>query len=58
MTVKVEKVNPKLNVIYYDTLTLKDKGDEKTAVRFTLDAAGNVSDINTRQTSLIQAVRK
>ena len=58
VTVKVEKVNPRLKVIYYDTLTLTHKGDEKTAVRFTLDAAGNVTDVNTRQASLIQAVRK
>jgi hypothetical protein len=33
-------------------------GDERTAVRFTLDDEGNVSDINTRQVSLVQAVRK
>lgn len=58
VTVKVEKVNPTLSVVYYDTVVLKGKGDEATAVRFTLDAAGNVSDVNTRQVSLIQAVRK
>lgn len=58
VTVKIEKINPKLSVIYYETLTLKQKGDEQTAVRFTLDAAGDVSDLNTRQVSLIQAVRK
>lgn len=58
VTVKIEKINPKLSVIYYETLILKQKGDEQTAVRFTLDAAGDVSDLNTRQVSLIQAVRK
>lgn len=58
VTVKVEKVNPHLKVIYYDTLTLSKEGDEKTAVRFTLSTDGEVSDINTRQISLIQAVRK
>lgn len=58
VTVKVEKINPTLSVVYYDTLTLRKVGDERTAVRFTLDAEGNVSDINTRQASLIQAVRK
>ena len=58
VTVKVEKINPTLTVVYYDTLTLRKVGDERTAVRFTLDAEGNVSDINTRQASLIQAVRK
>jgi hypothetical protein len=58
VSVKVEKVNPKLSVVYYDTVLLTRKGDEKTVVRFTLDADGNVSDINQRPTSLIQAVRK
>ena len=58
VTVKVEKINPKLTVVYYDTLTLTRKGDEQTAVRFTLDAAGEISEINTRPASLIQTVRK
>ena len=58
VTIKVEKINPSLTVVYYDTLTLRKVGDERTAVRFTLDSKGNVSDINTRQVSLIQAVRK
>lgn len=58
VTVKVEKVNPQLKVLYYDTVTLTKKGDEKTVLRFTVDAQGNVSDINQRPTSLIQAVRK
>lgn len=58
VTVKVEKINPTLSVVYYDTVTLRKVGDERTAVRFTLDDEGNVSDINTRQVSLVQAVRK
>ena len=58
VTVKVEKINPTLTVVYYDTVVLDKKGDERTAIRFTLDSAGTVSDINTRQVSLIQAVRK
>ena len=58
VTIKVEKINPSLTVVYYDTLTLRKVGDERTAVRFTLDSEGSVSDINTRQVSLIQAVRK
>ncbi|AKR55350.1 hypothetical protein GCM10011321_13860 [Youhaiella tibetensis] len=58
VTVKVEKINPKLKVIFYDTLTLSHEGDEKTAVRFTLDENGDVSDVNTRPISLIREVRK
>lgn len=58
VTVKVEKINPTLKVIYYDTVLLNKEGDEKTAVRFTLDAGGEAGDVNTRQVSLIQMVRK
>ena len=58
VTVKVEKINPTLTVVYYDTVLLRKAGDERTAVRFTLDAQGRVSEVNTRQASLIQAVRK
>ena len=32
--VKVEKVNPQLEVVYYGVTTLSKVGDEKTAVRF------------------------
>ena len=58
VTVKVEKVNPRLSVIYYDTLLLTKKGDEKTVVRFSMDKDGAISNINTVPVSLIQAVRK
>ena len=58
VTVKVEKINPKLKVIYYDTVTLNREGDEKTVVRFNLSDDGNVSDLNTRPVSLIREVRK
>lgn len=55
--VKVERVNPTLQVIYYGTIELDHRGDEQTAVRFTLDAEGNPSDLNDRQISLTQRVR-
>lgn len=58
VSVKVEKINPKLSVVYYDTLVLTKKGDEKTAVRFTLDAEGNVTQLSSIPVSLIQQVRK
>ena len=45
--VRAVKVNPKLEVIYYKTIVLEEKGDEKTAVRFTINENGDVSDINT-----------
>lgn len=58
VTVKVEKINPKLKVIYYDTVTLTHEGDEKTVVRFSLSDEGEVGDLNTRPVSLIREVRK
>ena len=41
VSVKVEKVNPKLEVIYYGSSTLARKGEEKTAVRFRVAADGS-----------------
>ena len=58
VTVKVEKINPKVKVIYYGSVVLNKKGDEKTVLRFTLDSAGVVSNINTRPVSLVQKVRQ
>ena len=51
--VKVEKINPKLELIYFNDFFLKKTGDEITAVRFTLDDRGNVLDINQLQKPLI-----
>ena len=51
--VKVEKINPKLELIYFNDFFLKKTGDEITALRFTLDDRGNVLDINQLQKPLI-----
>ena len=48
------KVNPQLEVVYYGTLILENKGDEKTAVRFTIDADGNVTNVNTLFKSIVE----
>lgn len=53
VNVSVVKVNPKADVVFYGTVPLKRKGDEKTAVRFTVDGDGNVSDINTLPKTLV-----
>ena len=53
VTVYLAEVNPTLNVLHYATLDLKKEGEEKTAVRFTLNSQGKVENINTLQTSLI-----
>ena len=58
VSVKVEKLNPKVEVVFYDRLILDHTGDEKTALRFTIDEDGKVTGINTRPKSLIRETRK
>lgn len=57
VSVKVERVNPTLVVVYYGTVQLDHRGDEQTVIRFTLDADGNPTDLNNRFRSLTQLVR-
>lgn len=45
-TVKIEKVNPSLKLVYVDKVTLEKEDDELTVLRFELDANGEVSGIN------------
>ncbi|MDB5616061.1 hypothetical protein [Tardiphaga sp.] len=58
VTVKVEKLNPKVQVVHYDTINVDHGGAEKTAVRFFLDKTGNVTEVNHDQTSLVQTLNK
>jgi hypothetical protein len=58
VSVTVEKINPKVEIVYYDRLFLDHTGDEKTAVRFTVSEDGKITDINTRPKSLIRETRK
>lgn len=53
--VKVEKLNPQVSVIFAGTNILTGAGDEQTAIRFRLDAAGAVLDMATRDKLLIRA---
>ena len=53
-TVSVVKVNPKAEVIFYGSVKLPSKGAERTAVRFTVDAEGAVSNINTLPKTIVQ----
>jgi hypothetical protein len=57
VTVKVEKINPIVEVVSYDTLSLDHTGEELTAVRFRVAENGDVVDINHREKSLIQLTR-
>lgn len=53
VSVKVEKLNPRVELIHYDTVLLTGLGDEKTALRFTIDADGGVTDTNTISKALL-----
>jgi hypothetical protein len=57
VVVKIEKVNPIVEVVSYETISLTRMGEEKTAVRFRLGSDGSVVDINHRPKSLIQLTR-
>ena len=50
--VKVEKLNPSVKLVFYDTITLTGSGDERTAVRFTLDGQ-EVKDVNNLPRDLV-----
>src|ERR1700712_400426 len=56
-SVKVQKLNPVAQVIFDNKLTLDHNGDEKTAVRFRLDAEGKVIDVQQRPKSLLETFR-
>ena len=43
VTVKVEKLNPTVSLVFYGTRQLTGMGDEQTAVRFTIGADGEVA---------------
>jgi hypothetical protein len=57
VSVKIEKVNPAVEVVFYDTIMLDHMGQEKTAARFRIADDGKVLDINHRDKSLIQLTR-
>lgn len=46
VNVRLDKVNPTLEVIYYGTVKLEKVGDEKTAFRFDIGADGSVTNLN------------
>ncbi len=46
IVIKIEKVNPVLKLVYIDQLVLDKVDDEKTVLRFELDANGDIVSIN------------
>jgi hypothetical protein len=58
VSVKVEKLNPTVQVVHYDTVEVDHGGTEKTAVRFVLDQSGAVIEVNRNEKSLLQTLRR
>ncbi len=56
VSVTVEKLNPAVSVIYYDTIDLDHTDEEKTAVRFTLADDGSVVRTSSTQISLLDTI--
>lgn len=56
VSVKVEKMNPRVRVVFYGDVDLKESGQERTVVRFTLKG-DEIIDINSREKSLVAATR-
>ena len=52
VTVKLEKINPRVKMITIKEVILKENGDEKTAFRFKLDKEGDVLSVNDLQKDL------
>jgi uncharacterized protein YfaP (DUF2135 family) len=52
--VKVEKVNPVLEVIYYGEVTLDHQGEEKTMIRFKIAPDGSVLATNSLPKHLVK----
>lgn len=52
--VSLVKVNPQAVVAFYGPVTLGRKGDEATALRFTLDPEGAITDVNTLPKTIVE----
>ncbi len=53
VSVRLAKVNPALEIVYYDTIILEKLNDEKTAVRFEIRSDGSVGEINSLPKKLV-----
>jgi hypothetical protein len=55
VNVRLVKVNPALEIIYYGTVTMDKQGDEKTALRFVISRDGKISNINFLPKQIVSA---
>ena len=53
VSIKVEKLNPEVELVYYGRRELSGGGDEQTAVRFTVAGDGAVVGVNERPKALL-----
>jgi hypothetical protein len=44
--IKIDRINPRFETVYLDTVTLKAQDEELTAVRFTINPDGSVGQFN------------
>ncbi|MCP5271263.1 MAG: hypothetical protein H6932_08515 [Burkholderiaceae bacterium] len=56
VTVSVVKVNPRAEVVFYGTVPLARKGDEATAVRFSVNRDGGVDGVGTLPKKLVERI--
>jgi hypothetical protein len=56
VNVSVVKVNPRAEVVFYGTVNVVRKGDEVTAVRFTVNQEGKVEAVNTLAKTLVERI--
>lgn len=56
VNVSVVKVNPRAEVVFYGTVNLPRKGEEATAVRFSVDRDGRVTGVNTLAKTLVERI--
>jgi hypothetical protein len=53
VTVKVEKLNPRVVLVFYGTIELDRQGQEATATRFAIAGDGAVRGVSTLQKSIV-----
>ena len=56
--VKVEKLNPKVELVFYGDIELKKRGEEQTAVRFSIASDGTIRDVNRLKKSIVPHRRR
>lgn len=56
VSVKVEKLNPTVQLVHYATMMVEGAGSERTAVRFSIDDGGAILDVNGREKSLLRTL--